>query len=479
MFATGCDRRADDRPVDVEAIGVSATLVDAARHPPGPASRVLAGAVAQGLVSFDATGQIEPGIAERWTVIDNGTSYIFRLRDARWQDGRPVTAGQVVAALRHQVLRGSRNPLAPFLSAVEEIVEMTPEVIEIRLSRPRPDLLKLFAQPELAIMTLQGSGSGPYRPTIVSAGRGILLRPTHDTGVADDDAPKAGLSDEIRLRADRAAVAVARFARHQVDFVDGGTIVDWPLLTVVDLAPANIRVDPAAGLFGLAIENRQGFLGDAANRDALSAAMDRQAFSNIAGGVPVAAQILPEPLDSAASPAMPAWIDDPIDTRRALARSRVDAWLAAQPETAVGAGVGVTLRLALPAGPGGTVLWGQLAATLLAVGITPVRVAIDAPADLRLVDEVAPYDSARWYLATACRPCDADAQAHLEEARAAPSVTARAEALARADQAVAAEVPFIPLLRPLRWSLVSLRLNQWQGNARAWHPLNHLRDGPI
>ncbi|WP_375381439.1 ABC transporter substrate-binding protein [uncultured Sphingomonas sp.] len=479
LLATGCDRRADDGPVDVEVIGGPATLVDASRHLPGPASRVLAGAVAQGLVSFDAAGQIEPGIAERWTVIDNGTSYIFRLRDAHWQDGRPVTAGQVVAALRHQVAQGSRNPLTPFLSAVEEIVEMTPEVIEVRLSRPRPDLLKLFAQPELAIMTVQGSGSGPYRPVTARARQGVLLRLARDVTATDDDGVKTVPSDDVRLRVDRPAIAILRFVRHQVDLVGGGTIADWPLLTAAGLAPATIRIDPAAGLFGLAIENREGFLGDAANRDALSAAMDRQALSTIAGGVPLAAQVLPESLDSAAAPAMPAWIDDPIDVRRALARSRVAAWLAARPATAAGSDAGVTLRLALPAGPGGTVLWGQLAATLLAVGITPVRVAIDAPADLRLVDAVAPYDSARWYLATACRPCGADAQARLEEARAAPSVTARAEALARADQAVAADVPFIPLLRPLRWSLVALRLNQWQGNARAWHPLNHLRDGPI
>jgi peptide/nickel transport system substrate-binding protein len=38
-----------------------------------------------------------------------------------------------------------------------------------------------------------------------------------------------------------------------------------------------------------------------------------------------------------------------------------------------------------------------------------------------------------------------------------------------------ADVAFIPLARPLRWSLVSMRLQQWQPNTRAWHPLNRLR----
>ncbi len=47
--------------------------------------------------------------------------------------------------------------------------------------------------------------------------------------------------------------------------------------------------------------------------------------------------------------------------------------------------------------------------------------------------------------------------------------------LPAADAAVNSDVPFIPLARPLRWSLVTNRLRQYQANSRAWHPLNRLR----
>ena len=57
----------------------------------------------------------------------------------------------------------------------------------------------------------------------------------------------------------------------------------------------------------------------------------------------------------------------------------------------------------------------------------------------------------------------------------APTLDDRARAIAAADTAMAADVAFIPFARPFRWSLVALRLRQWQGNARAWHPLNRLR----
>lgn len=102
--------------------------------------------------------------------------------------------------------------------------------------------------------------------------------------------------------------------------------------------------------------------------------------------------------------------------------------------------------------------------------------AINAEADLRLIDEVAPYDSARWYLATACVTCSDDAQAALTAARDAPTIAERSTHIAEADAALAADVAFIPIASPLRWSLVSLRLQQWQGNPRAWHPLNRLRN---
>ncbi|HEX8553768.1 MAG TPA: ABC transporter substrate-binding protein, partial [Sphingomonas sp.] len=123
-------------------------------------------------------------------------------------------------------------------------------------------------------------------------------------------------------------------------------------------------------------------------------------------------------------------------------------------------------------------LWGGLAASLRRVGIEARRVALDEPAELQLVDAVAPYDDPRWYLASACRPCGAEADERLEAARIADTLAERAARSAEADAALTADVAFIPLARPLRWSLVAPGLTAWAPNARAWHPLNHLRLPP-
>jgi oligopeptide transport system substrate-binding protein len=452
----------------VSAIGAPPRLLDPDRQLLDHPTRLCLDSLAQGLVRFDATGQIEPGLAERWIVIDDGMTYIFRLREAEWADGSPVAAGQVVRLFQRHVAAASRSPLAPFLTAVDSVVEMTPQVIEIRLHRPRPDLLNLFAQPEMALARRRPSGgTGPFR--VMPGGGAPMLRLASDPRrVGADDAAVKHPERDVRLIGERAAKAIARFMARQSDMVSGGTFADWPLLAAAGVAPASIGVDPAAGLFGLAVVSREGFLADGAHRNALAAVIDRAALTTtIRRGWVLAETLLPAQLDSAAPPTVPDWAALPIADRRQNAARMVAEW--AQP---------VRLRVALPAGPGATLLYGRVAADLAGVGITVDRVAEDAPADLRLVDQVAPYDSGRWYLATACQGCSTEAQAALIAARDAMTLADRAQLIAAADAALTQDASFIPLARPLRWSLLTPRLRQWTPNARAWHPLNRLRPIP-
>lgn len=467
----GCNQRRDTGVVVVSSIGGAPMLVDSATATPGGPSRLLLDSVAQGLVRFDAAGQIAPGLAERWIVIDNGMSYIFRLRDTAWDDGSPVTAGQVVKRLRRLLAPQSRNPLRAHLTAIDEIVEMTPQVIEIRLKQPRPDLLKLFAQPEFALFQgKRGSGTGPFR--VAARGKiGVLLRPAFDPiRLREDDVEEPGPEKSVQLIGERASRAIVRFVDRQSDLVSGGTFVDWPLTRAAEIAPANFRLDPAAGLFGLAVINRDGFLADAENRIALAQAIDRDALiAAFAAGWIATSQLLPEQLDSASPPVTPGWANLPPDERRAGARNRVSRWRDRHDGP-------LTIRIALPSGPGATILFGFVGAAFRSIGIGARRVAMNADADLRLIDRVAPYDSGYWYLATACQRCSPAVQAALTAARDATDLPTRANAIADADAALDQDAAFIPIARPLRWSLVALRLRQWQGNARAWHPLDRLRD---
>ena len=54
-------------------------------------------ALFEGLVSYDpATLDPTPGLAESWTISDDGLTYTFKLRKSNWSDGTPITAQTVV-----------------------------------------------------------------------------------------------------------------------------------------------------------------------------------------------------------------------------------------------------------------------------------------------------------------------------------------------------------------------------------------------
>src|SRR5215212_10162812 len=65
-----------------------------------PATTTISGGdkrVFSGLVSFDPNLNLTPDLAERWEISQDGTVYIFYLRqNAKFHDGRPVTAQDVV-----------------------------------------------------------------------------------------------------------------------------------------------------------------------------------------------------------------------------------------------------------------------------------------------------------------------------------------------------------------------------------------------
>jgi peptide/nickel transport system substrate-binding protein len=474
LMLAACNPRPDDIPVEVSVIGSGRMGGDpnAAAMPAG--GRVLRDSVAQGLVRFDATGGIEPGLAERWIVIDNGRSLIFRLRETEWPNGDTVVAADVVPVLRRAIARRSRNVLLPYLTAIDEIVAMTPQVIEVRLKYPRPDLLKLFAQPELGVPAPGNvEGSGPFRITAATDGA-VLLRPVEDAAPrTEDDAAAPQPQELVRLRSERASAAILRFAAKQSDLVEGGTFVEWPMLEFAEIAPANIRIDGAAGLFGLLVANRTGFLAGRDNRAAIALAIDRAATTAAyADGWQPTDAILPEALDSAAPPAQPDWASVPEPERLAAAQARIALFRGSDTTP-------IRLKIALPEGPGANRLYALLAAAIRPLALETERVALDDPAaDLRLIDRVAPYDSARWYLRAACQPCALPIAELIARIRTAPDMATRGAMLAQADSALTADVAYIPIARPLRWSLVATRLRQWRPNARAFHPLNRLRPDP-
>jgi peptide/nickel transport system substrate-binding protein len=467
VLATGgCQRKAGG-VVEVVVIGGPPQLADPQRGPLGTSESVLVANAAQGLLRFDARGQIEPGLAETWNVSDDGLSYIFRLANGNWPNGRKITADQVARMLRRMIASSSRNPLKDALGSVEDVVAMTDRVIEIRLKEPRPHLLQLLASPELGLV-FEGQGTGPF--SIDRAGsRGGTIRLSREVATPDEE--QTG-TEQVDLSAAGAQAAIGAFLAGKADVVLGGTYSNLPDLPRGKLSRRALQFDPASGLFGLVPARNSGPAADEDARKLLSEAIDRDslvAALNVPGLVP-RATVLEPGLDNIADPQPPAW------TAKSLSDRLPD--LVASARKLFPEGKPAVVRVALPTGPGSDILLQRLASDWGALGIRVERAAEGSPADFALVDEVAPSSSASWFVRRfrcAVAPvCDKDLDSLLDSARATPVLAQRSALLLDASRMVDSEQLFIPLAAPIRWSLVSARVTGFAGNRFAIHTLTGL-----
>ncbi|MFC7537939.1 ABC transporter substrate-binding protein [Sphingomonas sp. GCM10030256] len=475
LLLAGC-REQQGGAVAVTVIGGPLRLVDPAAASLTSGEAVLLQTVAQGLVRFDAQGQIEAGLAERWNVSDDGLSYIFRLASGEWPDGRKITAHEVARLLRRQLGRQSENPLKDAFGAVAEIVAMTERVIEIRLKAPRPNLLQLLAQPELALLR-NGEGTGPFTVKREPNDGGAWLL-EHEIPLPDGE---DSLVERVALRSAAAEAAVRSFIDRRTELVLGGTFADLGFALGKSLPRGSLRFDPAVGLFGLVPAREGGPIARPEVRALLDQAIDREALIAALGVPDLAprATILHAGLEGFnGSAAIPTWSNVPTAERRdALAAEgrrlfAEDADEGEQEERP-------RIRLALPQGPGAEIVLERLRSDWEALGVEVERSGPGAPADLRLVDLVAPSLSPAWFLRQfrcgAVPICEPEADALMDAARQTTVAQQRAALLGNAERELRRSVLFLPIAAPVRWSLVGRGLSGFAENRFSRHPLLGLR----
>ncbi|MFQ5594165.1 MAG: ABC transporter substrate-binding protein [Anaerolineae bacterium] len=140
----------------------------------------LVSLVFSGLTRTDEQGQIVPDLAEGWTVMDDGLTYAFTLReDARWHDGSPVTTDDVLFTIG--LLQSEDSDLLPdqaLLWRTVTVDKLDRRTVRFSLSEPLAPFLDYTTLPLLPAHRLQNItaqalpqvsfnkapiGSGPFR----------------------------------------------------------------------------------------------------------------------------------------------------------------------------------------------------------------------------------------------------------------------------------------------------------------------------
>uniref|UniRef100_UPI00396CD17A peptide ABC transporter substrate-binding protein n=1 Tax=Paracoccus sp. TaxID=267 RepID=UPI00396CD17A len=156
----------------------------------------------EGLMTEDASGEMLPGVAESHEVSDDLLTYTFKLRDANWSNGQPVTAEDFVYAWQRVVRPETASEYAWYMELMNienatAIIagEMEPDklgvraiddkTLEVTLSDPTPYFINTLSHtttypvPRAVVEEL---GDAWIQPANI-VGNGAYTLASHNLGV--------------------------------------------------------------------------------------------------------------------------------------------------------------------------------------------------------------------------------------------------------------------------------------------------------
>jgi peptide/nickel transport system substrate-binding protein len=222
----------------VEGVVGRATSVDPL-EPRNAADLDLIALVYSGLTRSFPDGTLGPDLAESWTISDDATVYTFTLRaGARWHDGQPVTADDVVFTVLTIQNDDYQGPLRASWRSVR-VEKINARTVRFTLVDPVGAFLQATTLPILpahlllgvpvaslpdAVFNRQPVGSGPYRLAHLDFDQARLeLAAPSSAGVAAGPTASPGTRGPIRR-------LVVRF------YPDGARLAEAYRLGAVDTA---------------------------------------------------------------------------------------------------------------------------------------------------------------------------------------------------------------------------------------------------
>lgn len=212
----------------------------------GTAAATVKLLIHRGLLSYDAKGELRGELAESWQT-DGETAWVFRLREAVFHDGKPVTAEDVKWTLEQVAAERSTALMRAEFQAVERIEMPDPRTVRIVMKTPTVTLPMWLANYNMPIVQKDsisnelpmGIGAGPY--TLKAQERGVSVEVEAFPGYYKPGLPK---TKTIRLVA--YADENLRVAALQAGDVDIIEYVPWQSMQAIE-ADQRLKMDAALG----------------------------------------------------------------------------------------------------------------------------------------------------------------------------------------------------------------------------------------
>lgn len=257
----------------------------------------------EGLVTYSAAGELEPGTAARWEVSESGREYTFHIRpDARWSNGDRVTAEDFARSFKRLVDPDTAAFYAESLIAIEnaraivageappETLGVTAEgsVLRISLTDPVPYFPRLLALPSAFPVhhaSLAAHGEDFARPgNLVS--NGAYRLETWELGAVIELERNEHYWNDAATAIDRVRHHVTvepsselyRYRAGELDIT--ATVPSEAYARLAEERPDELRVTPFLNTYYYGLNlRRPPFADNKALRKALSMAIDREVLT--------------------------------------------------------------------------------------------------------------------------------------------------------------------------------------------------------
>ncbi|OCX58177.1 peptide ABC transporter substrate-binding protein [Thioclava sp. SK-1] len=211
----------------------------------GAAAGAIKLMIHRGLVSYDPEGKLRGELAESWEVDDDG-KWTFKLRDATWHDGTPVTAADVKWTIEQTGADNSTAYRKAQMAAITHIDTPDEKTVILTTAEPAATLPGWFGHYAMPILkegseTTSTNGAGPFK--FVSQERGVKI-----IMEANPDYYKEGEPALDRIEAIVYSDENLRVAALEAGDVDLIEYVPWPAMDRLE-ADAGIKLDLVPGPF--------------------------------------------------------------------------------------------------------------------------------------------------------------------------------------------------------------------------------------
>jgi oligopeptide transport system substrate-binding protein len=261
----------------------------------------IVGELFLGLTAEAADASIIPGAAEKWTISPDGKTYTFTIRDHKWSDGQPVTAGDFEFALKRILSPDTPAKYASLLYTIRNaekykkkestdlgVRAIDAKTLEIQLENPAPFFLAqlthytAYPLPKHVVEKFGNDwikpgnmvGNGPYVVTEWQAN--AQIKATKNKNFYD--AANVKIDNVVWFPGEDRAAAARRFRANEIDWS-----TDFASDQIEQLRkdlPKETRIAPYLGIYYYVINTAKKPFDDKRVRQALAMAVDRSAITD-------------------------------------------------------------------------------------------------------------------------------------------------------------------------------------------------------